>query len=341
MNPSKINQEVTQGNFQLERVLKEIAIATNDAFAVGNIYVVFNSSDTAYVQYYKDHNRIYADGTEMVHTSLSSAYNAASSNRNDLILLNGHGTHTLTAMLTVSKNRVHFYGLGSTGFRLGQAAKVSLGVTTAATDLGTILNTGIRNTFHNIKFINNNTVAQGIYCFLDGGEYTLINNCEIYKSTDLDQTGAADLVANGDSSIYKNCYIGTTVDAISGSIIRPCVTMSRGLAASGKVARDVQFIDCIFARKAGDSANRFVYGAEANAVERMCLMENCIFWNAALASATPAENVDFGSALTDGSVLLHNCSSIGAATAMGTQTGIFIDSPVPTAGTSGISVQAT
>jgi hypothetical protein len=341
MNPSKINSNVTAGNFELEKVLKEIVQSFNPSFIPGNIYVVFNSSDTAYVQYAKDWNHRYPDGTEVVHTSLLSAYNAASSNRHDVILINGHNTHTLTAMLTVSKSRLHFYGMDAPGRRYGQGAKVSLGVTTAATDIATIKNTGVRNSFHHIKFLNSNTVTEGIYCFADAGEYTFMEFCELYKSTDLDQTGAAELVANGDSSHYKDCYIGTTVDAISGAILRPCVTFSRGLANTGAVARDVTFENCIFARKCGDTGNRFVYGAEANAVERLCLFENCIFWNAALASATPAQNVAFGATQTDGSVLLHNCSSIGAATAMSTTTGVFVDSPVPAAATSGIALQAS
>jgi len=288
---------------------------------------------------------IKADNSGRTHyfTSLSDAYDATVSNQNDVIILDGQSTFTLTEMLTVSKNRVHFRGLDSllgVNRRYGQSTKVSLGVTTAATDIATVLNTGTRNSFKGIKFTNSNTVAEGLYCFADGGEYTFMEFCELYKSTDLDQTGAAELVANGDSSHYKDCYIGSTVDAISGAILRPCVTFSRGLAASGKVARDVTFENCIFARKCGDTGNRFVYGAEANAIERLGYFKECVFWNAALASATPAQNVAFGATQTDGSVLLHNCTSVGAATAMSTTTGVFIDSPVPAAATSGISVQA-
>lgn len=102
---------------------------------------------------------------------------------------------------------------------------------------------------------------------------------------------------------YKDCFIGSTVNAISGAIIRPCVTFSRELAATGAVARDVTFENVIFARKCGNTANRFVYGAEANSVERLALFDNCKFWNAKLASAVPAQNVAFGATLTDGEVL--------------------------------------
>lgn len=274
--------------------------------------------------------------------TIAQAYSLVTTNMDDVIVLMGSSSHVVTEMLTVSKNRVHFVGLdASGGRRYGQNAKVTMGVTTAATDIAVVKNTGVRNTFHNIKFVSNNTVAESLYVFVDGGEYTVLDNCELYKSTDLDVTGAAELVANGDSSHYRNCYIGSTVDAISGAILRPCVLFTLAVAGAGKVARDVTFEKCIFARKFGNTGNRFVYGAEATSVERLCLFEECIFWGAALSSAVPAQNVAFGATLTVGSVLLHNCSSIAAATAMSTTTGVFVDSPVPTAGTSGISVQAT
>lgn len=272
--------------------------------------------------------------------TVAQAYSLARTNKDDVIILMGNATHTLTSMLTVAKNRVHFIGLdASGGRRYGQNAKISLGVTTAATDIATVQVTGVRCTFHNIKFLNENTVAEGIYCFVDAGEYTVVENCEIYKSTDLDVTGAAELVANGDSSEYRNCYIGSTVNAISGAILRPCVLVTGGIV-SGKKARDVSFRNCIFARKCGNTGNRFVYGANATDVERLMLIEDCIFWNTALATATPAQNVAFGATQTEGSVLLRNCSSIGAATAMSTTTGVFIDGAAPTAATSGIAVQA-
>lgn len=312
----------------------------------GNVFLVFDPDDTdeGSYQHMIDIFKTDSEGRVRFYTSLSSANDATESNNNDVVILDGNSTHDLTAMLTVSNNRVHFYGLDwllGVRRRYGQSSKVSLGVTTAATDIGTIKVTGVRCSFHGIKFLNSNTVTEGIYCFVDGGEYTYIENCEMYKSTDLDQTGAAELVANGDSSHYVDCYIGTTVDAISGSIIRPCVTFTRELAGSGKVARDVTFERCIFARKFGDTANRFVYGTGATAIERLGYFKECVFWGAALSTAVPAQNVSFSATLTDGSVLLHNCTSIAAGTAMSTTTGVFVDSPVPAAATSGISVQAS
>lgn len=308
----------------------------------GRVFVVMNPDDTDEENFQRMQEVMKADpnGRVRFYTSLSSANAATESNNNDVIVLDGNSTHILTEMLTVSNNRVHFIGMDwLMGIKRnkGQSTKVSLRVTTAATDIATIKVTGGRCSFRGIKFVNENTVAEGIYCFADAGEYTYVEDCEIYKSTDFDVTGAAELLGNGDSSIYKNCYIGTTVTAVSGAVIRPCVLFTNVVGQ----ARDVEFYDCVFARKFGNTANRFVYGAAANSVERECLFENCKFWGAALSTAIPAQNVAFGSALTDGSVLLNNCTSIAAGTAMSTTTGVFVNGPVPAADTVGISLQAS
>lgn len=269
--------------------------------------------------------------------TLDRALDYATTNKDDVIVLMGNATHTLTEMLDVSKNRVHFVGMDATTRRYGQNAKVSLGVTTAATDIATLQVTGIRCSFHNIKFINSNTVAQGIYCVADGGEYTVFSFCEFYKDTDLDQTGAAEFLANGDSSQYYGCTFGSLVNAISGAILRPCVKVNRE-TITGKVARDVVFENCLFWRKAGDTANTYISAPGATDVERMMLVKNCTFINAKLASAAPAECVKTASQ-TEGQVLIQDCTSINN-TKLSTSTGVLIAGPVPTYATTGIAVQS-
>jgi len=271
--------------------------------------------------------------------TIDAAYDAARTNKDDVIALIGNSSHALTEMLTVAKNRVHFVGVDATNRRYGQNAKISLGVTTAATDIGTILNTGVRNSFTNIKFTNANTVAEGIYCFVEGGEYTVIDSCEIYKETDLDVTGAAELVMNGDSAQVRNCWIGSTANAIAGAITRANVLVTQGLAGSGKVARDVTFENCLFVKKAGHVNNRYVYGANATDVERMLLIRNSVFFAQKLSTAVPAQCVAFGAEQTAGWCLIDNCSSIGN-TKLSTTTGVYITGPVPTYATSGIAVAA-
>lgn len=271
--------------------------------------------------------------------TVAKAYDLARTNKDDVIVLMGNASHVLTSMLTVSKSRVHFVGMDGTARKYGQNAKISLGVTTAATDIGTILNTGVRNSFHNIKFTNANTVTEGIYCFVEGGEYTTISNCEIYKETDLDNTSAAELVMNGDSAQVINCTIGSLANAQTGTTVRPCVLVTAGVAGAGKVARDVLFKGCNFWKSAGHVNGRHVYGANATDVERIMIFDDCDFINAKLAVAVPAQCIAFGSTLTVGQVLVKNCNSINN-TKLSTTTGVLITGPVPTYATSGIAVQS-
>lgn len=299
--------------------------------AFGKVFFVFNSSNTDEENYDRMQQIMTSDPAGIVrfHTSLAAAYAECESNNNDVIILDGNSTHSLSSMLTVAKNRVHFMGLDwlmGIRRRYGQSTKVSLGVTTAATDIGTIKVTGVRCSFRGIKFINENTVAEGIYCFVDGGEYTYVDCCEIYKSTDLDVTGAAELVMNGDSSHYRRCYIGSTANAISGAIIRPCVTFTGGLAGAGKKSRDVTFEDCIFARKCGNAANNFMYGANATDLERLHYVKDCIFYNNLLAAADPDECIEFGAAQTEGSMVLKGCASV-SCTQLSSTTGVFTADP--------------
>lgn len=268
--------------------------------------------------------------------TIAKAYSLCTTNKDDVIVLIGNSTHVLTSMLDVSKNRIHFVGLDGTLRRYGQNAKVQLGVTTAATDIGTIQNTGVRNSFSNIKFINSNTVAQGIYCFVEAGEYSVLEFCEFYKDTDLDQTGAAELVMNGDSAQVRNCTVGSLVNAISGAILRPCVLLTGGIV-SGKKCRDVTFEDCLFWRKAGNAANCHFYAANATDVERMLWIKNSAFINAKLAGAAPDECVKLNAAQTEGQVLIDNCTSINN-TKLSTSSGALIAGPVPTYATAGIAV---
>lgn len=272
--------------------------------------------------------------------TIAKALDVVTTNKNDVVVLSANGTHILTEMLTVDKSRVHFIGLDCANRMYGQGAKIHLGVTTSATDIGTVLNTGVRNSFRNIKFSNANTVTGGIYCFVDGGEYTYMEGCEIYKETSLDITGAAELVANGDSSAYVNCTIGSLANAIAvADIIRPNVLVTKGIAGTAKVCRDTVFKNCMFWKKAGHINNRFVYGANATDVERMLLFDGCLFFSQKLSAAVPAQCVAFGAEQTAGYCLIRNCDSIGN-TKLSTTTGVYITGPVPAYATSGIAVAA-
>jgi hypothetical protein len=270
--------------------------------------------------------------------TIDKAYSLATTNKDDLIVLMGNSTHTLTEMLDISKNRVHFVGMDGSMRMYGQNAKVSLGVTTAATDIATIQNTGVRNSFSNIKFLNSNTVTEGIYCVAEGGEYTVYDHCEIYKDTDLDETTAAEMLHNGDSVQMFNCTIGSLANIVADNVIRPCVKVTATL--DGKKFRDGYFENCMFWRKAGGTETMMIYGANATDVERMLLAKNCTFVNSTLAAADPAHAVGFAAAQTEGVVLLQDCASVNCTVMAEAAVGIYVAGAVPTFATTGVAVAA-
>jgi len=243
-------------------------------------------------------------------------------------------------MLTVSKNRIAFIGADFEARTYGQGARVSMGVTGVATDVATLLVTGVRNSFTGIKFSNNSTTAESLYTVVDAGEYTVFNFCEIYKSTDLD-TESAELLAEGDSSQFNNCTIGSIADGIVGAISRPCVLFDKNTVGTS-VARDNTFTHCNFWRNAGNAANLFVKLVANGDAERLVQFENCKFINNPLGT-TMTEAIHSAAANDKAILLFDNCVSYNATNFCGdTNNGLVFANGVSTTGTTvGMSVQVS
>jgi len=299
---------------------------------MGNVFYVCPSTSSARTLWA---GRI--DG-EQLFTTIEAAYAKCVTNRNDVIILSPD-SHAVAAMLTVAKSKVHFVGADAAGRHFGQRAKISIGVTTAATDIAAVQVTGTGCSFTGIKFTSSNTVAEGLYAVVEAGEYTLYRNCDFYKSTDLDIAGAAELALNGDSATFKDCTFGSSANAIVGAIIRPIVTCTGGLV-SGKKLRDCYFDNCIFWRKCGNAANNFIYGLNATDVERMLYFKDCLFLNHELAAANPDICIEFGAAQTEGTVICKNCTSVNCTLFLALDQNLYIDGAAPTEGTSGIAVES-
>ena len=268
------------------------------------------------------------------------AYSLMTSGNDDICVLMGSSTHVLAAMLDITKSRVHFVGIDGTNGRFyGNNAKISLSVSTGATNVFTMKNTGVRNSFTNIKFINGATVTEGLHCVGEGGEYALYTNCEIYKSTDLDQTTSSELVLNGDSAQFVGCTIGSLADARVGTVIRPCVRLTAGLVGAGKVTRDCVFLDCFFWIQASHTTSTFVYAANATDVERMLMFKRCAFVNNLASSATPAQAIAGAATLTVGNIILDPACFGTKVTKMSTTTGVLVTGAAPAA-TQGIAINA-
>ena len=275
--------------------------------------------------------------------TLSAAHDACVSNNNDFILINGYATVQESGMINFTKSRVHVFGCNGLppGLGYGSGAKVSLGVTTDTGDIATILNTGVRNTFTGLKFGNSNTLAQALYCVAEGGEYTRYNYCEFYKSSQLDVAAAAELLLNGDSCQFYGCTFGDLVNERGDSAKqRPNVLLNRE-TVTGKVARDCAFVDCTFLLKAKHADVCFVYGSGATDVERRLLFIRPIFWNCSLATADPADGINFAAAQTAGDVLVVDHASVNVTMVAGASLNVYVQGAVPTENTTGKAVEVT
>lgn len=261
----------------------------------------------------------------------SKAYDKATSNQNDAILINGYSTVVETAMIDWTKNRIHTFGCNGPMpiFGYGAGAKVQLGVTTDTSDIAIIKVTGVRNSWTGIKFDSANTLTQSAYAVADGGEYSRWNFCEFYKSTHLTTAAAAELLCNSDSGNYCRCTFGDLVNhrdsAGSGSIQRPNVLFNRE-TITGKVARDVTFEKCHFLVKAGHADVCMTYGSGATDIERRMVMDECVYWNCVLGGGTVADAVNFGAAQTTGDVLLIKPAGVNITAIAGASLNIYVAS---------------
>lgn len=271
--------------------------------------------------------------------TLDKANDTVTTNNDDFIILSAYAAHNVTEMLSVSKNRVHFVSAGWRPGSIGMGARsrVVMGVTTAATDLAVMQNTGVGNTFQGIKFDSSNTKDESLYSVVEAGEYTIYEGCEFYKSTDLDVSLAAEVANNGDSVQWINCTFGSSANIVADNCIRPNMLLSGGIV-SGKKMRDNVIQNCLFLVKAAGTEAVRIYGANATDVERMLLVKNSTFFSNKLAAATPAHAVGFGAAQTEGSILLQDCASVDHTVMAQAAVGIYVAGAVPTFATTGVSV---
>ena len=100
--------------------------------------------------------------------TLDKAVDSATTNKDDVIVLSTNGSHQITEMLAISKSRVHLMG-DTFGRMYGQRAKINYADAIATADAFAVKNTGVGNTFTGIKFLNNNTDAQVVATFGEGG----------------------------------------------------------------------------------------------------------------------------------------------------------------------------
>lgn len=267
------------------------------------------------------------------------AVSTVATNNNDLILIDGDSTVVEASMVTLSKNRVHTIGLNGPAGHFGAGAKISQGVTTAATDVATVKVTGVRNTFTGLKIMNSNTVTNASYALLDAGEYSRYFNCEFFKSSLVAQAAAADVLGNGDSSMFYGSTFGNMSTSCTAAGARANVYFDREIVA-GKVARDNYFENCLFQRMVGNAGNHFIANTAADDNERFVIFKDSTFIANPLSAATMTDAIDNN--CTNAYFLLKECAVLGPTNVCAdADTTTYIIGSSPTGTTAGLAVEAS
>ena len=264
--------------------------------------------------------------------TILAAYNLTTSNDHDVIVMTGASAHVLADELIVSKNRVHFVGLGGGSRYMGQRTRITLGVTTGSA-ISAINNKGVGNTFTNLKITSADTLSTSLFCVAEQGEFAQWTNCWFEKNTDLDQAGAAEMLMVGDTPYFKNCTFGNGIYTVAAA--RQNWLMTRGSSQTGNVARDVIAEDCIFMSRCNDTA--FVnVRCTTNDVERLFLMKNCSFVAVKTSPAAQADVFGIGSALTDARCILQGDCFVDNIAEIASTAGVFVNGSIGVAKDDGL-----
>lgn len=250
------------------------AIARSLPFTTGKIFFVVPTSET----YYGDFQHQFppdAEGISRVYSTLESAYAAARSGYDDIIVLAGNATHSLAAGIAWTKSRVHVIGLGFgiDGRFVQQPAKVQLGGAIATAYV--IKVTGVRNTFENIKFIQGSTAATALTVLQEGGEGNYYKNCSFVfgVANNLDETTAHEVLAGSDSATFINCTFGA--DTLLTSAARSVFHIDQ--VTSGQEFKSNILKDCIFMISSSSSTATFVRLDAVGDVLFSNVFTDCIF----------------------------------------------------------------
>ena len=282
--------------------IQRIRLKTN-----GKIFWAYEETDAGYVEFVKSHPA-YPDGTPSVYTTIATGYAAMTSNQNDVLLINGHGSFS-EAMLTVAKNRCHFEGMDGGGRMNSQGSKLSTPATSVAASIAVIKNTGTRNTYRNIKFIQNGTNAAQLYGVWDTGEGTFCKNCSFHHNSLITTAARAALRFDGDTCHYEDCQIGNAT-------VRKNVDNVAPLLIKG-FARYSYFINCVIVQYSQKTTASFVDVPDANGVIGWIMFKGCTLLNGSKgdgvnASGAMAEGVT--SVCTSGFLLFDSNCNVFQAT---------------------------
>ena len=318
-------------------------IAASVGPVMGRILVVVEDSDPSVSQQMIQQLFVSdPDGVVRFYRTLNAAYEAATSNANDVILLSSHSTHTITP-IAWTKSRVHVIGMDGGDRLVQQGTKVQSATTT--TTAYVIKVTGVRNSFRNIKFIQASTEATALHVMQEGGEGNLYKNCTFTFGVvdNLDLTTAHEVVAGSDSATYLNCNFGT--ETLLTSAARSVFHIDQVTTSQEFKSNILQ--DCIFLISSSSSTATFVRLDAVGDILFTNIFRRCTFVASvdSAGGAALAEASQTGTSTVKGVLVYDYCSAFNVTdfttATSGRNAATQIVAAVPTAGTAGIGVQPT
>lgn len=297
----------------------------------GNIMVVMANanSDESNYHHVSEVMTPDPDGTVRFFNTIAAAYAACESNNNDVILLDANSSHS-EAMVTVSKNRIHFIGMDGGGRLNSQGAKISTPATSVAGTIAAIKNTGTRNTYRNIKFIQNGTNAAQVTAFWDTGEGTYVKNCSFHHNSLLTTAARSSVKFAGDTCHYEDCQIGNSTVRSNVDNVAPLLIKNP--------ARYSYFVRCMFISYSQKTTASCIDVPDADGVIGWIIFKDCFLLSAskgdgANAAGTMAEGVT--SILTSGYLYFVNTTSAFATAMVEADASLYSDAIAPTASAGG------
>lgn len=269
----------------------------------GEVFYVLEDSDSNYPLLVKRY------GVKNVFTTLEAAYATVTTNRGDTIFLSANTTHAVATGIAWTKSRVSVIGLDGGSRLIQQGTKVQL---SGAVDSAYVLkNTGVRNTFRNIKFIQSSTHANALTCVQMGGEgNAYINSSFVFGVVgNLDQATAYEVVCGEDSGTFINCEFGT--ETLLTSAARTVFLIDQ--VTSSQEFKSNRFVDCNFLISSSETAATLIATAANTDVLFSNIFKNCTL----VASIDSAGGVALAVAaktsasLVKGALYFHFCAAYG------------------------------
>jgi hypothetical protein len=248
------------------------------------------------------------DAADQPFATLSYAQSVASADKNDVVYMiassntAANTTDAQTTTLLWAKDAVHLIGINA-GQAISQRSRIGVASTATGASVAPLMTVSANNCrIENIQVISELASADAIGSVLVSGQRNHFVNCHFAgaATTTQDVAGAYSLKVTGSENLFDDCTIG--LDTITRA------TATYEMYMSGGATRNI-FRNCRIITYAGH--NTMTWLTTATTLDRFTLFENCIFINASNSAATTM-NQGFGIGHTGGSIILKNCTLLGA-----------------------------